>query len=153
MPRTYTYPSPFWVLRSSLEFVLNNNVFVFNGQHYTQKFGVAMGTKLAPALATLILHYFEQDYLASVVVWPRLYLSYIEGIFVIWDGSEDSLNQFVGRLNSLKPHLKFTATVDPVPSKFEHTDKMSARIHYKLTNNFNIIYKVSPSTHLRSGSE
>ena len=40
-----------------------------NGQHYMQKFGVAMGTKLVSALATLFLHYVEQDYLASVAVW------------------------------------------------------------------------------------
>ena len=71
-----------------------------------------MGTKLALALATLSLQYVEQDYLASAAVRPRLYFTYIDDIFVVWEGYQDSLIQLVDRLNLLKPRLKFTATVD-----------------------------------------
>ena len=43
-----------------LEVVLTNNYFDFNGKHYHQISGTAMGTKLAPSYANLFLTKFEE---------------------------------------------------------------------------------------------
>lgn len=40
--------------------VLKNNTFSFNGKHYLQLKGTAMGTKMAPTYATLTLGYLEE---------------------------------------------------------------------------------------------
>ena len=48
-----------------LTYVLKNNIFQFNGRVYSQICGVAMGTKLAPALATIYIGFLEQQVLAQ----------------------------------------------------------------------------------------
>ena len=48
-----------------LKFVLSNNVFQFDGRFFSQRCGIAMGTKLAPALATIVVADFEEKYLAE----------------------------------------------------------------------------------------
>lgn len=42
------------------EIVLTNNTFTFNGKHFKQIKGTAMGTKMAPTYATLTLGYLEE---------------------------------------------------------------------------------------------
>ena len=44
----------------SIEFILQNNTFYFNGEHYRQRKGTAMGTKFAPVYATLVIGYLEE---------------------------------------------------------------------------------------------
>ena len=43
-----------------LAFVPKNTVFSFNSEMYRQLYGVAMGTKLAPTLATIYLALLEE---------------------------------------------------------------------------------------------
>ena len=45
----------------SLELILNNNSFQFDGKNYLQILGTAMGTRMAPAYATLTLAYLEEN--------------------------------------------------------------------------------------------
>ena len=45
-----------------LELVLTNNHFEFNGKYYHQLSGTAMGTKLAPSYANLLMTTFEEKY-------------------------------------------------------------------------------------------
>ena len=44
------------------EVVLTNNYFDFYGKHYHQISGTAMGTKLAPSYANLIITKFEENH-------------------------------------------------------------------------------------------
>lgn len=46
-----------------LKFVLKNNVFCFDRRAFTQKCGIAIGTKLAPALATIVVADFEKKFI------------------------------------------------------------------------------------------
>ena len=45
----------------SIELILDNNIFFFNGKHYIQLRGTAMGTKFAPCYANLVLAYLEEE--------------------------------------------------------------------------------------------
>lgn len=58
------YSPPLSVLQSLLHFVLQNNVFNFN-DIFSQLHGVAVGTKLAPALAALFLSHIEEPYIRA----------------------------------------------------------------------------------------
>ncbi|XP_068089469.1 G-protein coupled receptor family C group 6 member A-like [Hyperolius riggenbachi] len=67
-------------LLDCLRFILQNNVFTFDGAHYLQVQGAAMGTTCAPSLANLYLgewerHLFGSDalvmYLCHIVSWHR----------------------------------------------------------------------------------
>ena len=88
-----------------LAFVLKNNVFSFNGEMYRQLHGVAMGTKLAPTLATIHLTLLEEAYmyLKSAPFVLHLYLRYINDVFLLWTHGRDTLSTFIDGLNELKP--------------------------------------------------
>ena len=130
-----------------LAFVRKNNVFSFNGEMYRQLYGMAMGTKLAPALATIYLAFLEEAYLDSAPFVPHLYLRYIDDVFLLWPHGRDRLNTFVDGLNTLKPRIKFTAeisdrsrtfldvTVFKGP-RFKTTRILDTEIFYKPTNHF-----------------
>jgi hypothetical protein len=45
---------------NSLQIILKNNVFYFDGQYYTQNKGTAMGPKVVPTYKTLVLEYLEK---------------------------------------------------------------------------------------------
>ena len=42
-----------------MKFILENNFFLFNGKAYKQIKGTAMGTKVAPTYANLVMGYWE----------------------------------------------------------------------------------------------
>ena len=67
-----------------LQVVLTNNYFDFNGKHYHQKSGTAMGTKLAPSYANLFMSKFEQDNVYTYHLQPTLWKRFIDDIFLIW---------------------------------------------------------------------
>ena len=42
---------------------------------------------------------FEKDFLDSYDVQPLLWLRFLDGIFMIWDDSEENLLRFLDKLN------------------------------------------------------
>ena len=53
-----------------LLYVFKNNMFSFNRGFFKQKYGVAMGTKLAPALATIYLALLKESFLKTAPSLP-----------------------------------------------------------------------------------
>ena len=51
-----------------IDLILTNNYFEFNGQHFLQKQGTAMGTWMAPPYANLFMGTFESDALEKALV-------------------------------------------------------------------------------------
>ncbi|XP_073460898.1 uncharacterized protein [Aquarana catesbeiana] len=103
---------------ASLEFILNHNFFCFDGSHYLQVQGVAMGTCCAPSYANLYLGEWEHSllvqeslsvYMRHVITWRR----YIDDIFMIWDGPTELLHEFLNCINKNDFNLKFTMTHSP----------------------------------------
>ena len=100
-----------------IKLILENNSFCFNDAHYLQTKGTAMGTKVAPIYATLVLAYleeklynqaeqeFDQDF--------RIYLEdnfkrFLDDCFIIFTKAEEELKRFHSLLNTLHPSIKFT---------------------------------------------
>ena len=100
-----------------IKLILENNSFCFNDAHYPQTKGTAMGTKVAPIYATLVLAYleeklynqaeqeFDQDF--------RIYLEdnfkrFLDDCFIIFTKTEEELKRFHSLLNTLHPSIKFT---------------------------------------------
>ena len=60
------------------ELVLTFNSFVFNGEHYKQIGGVAMGSKLGPNYPFLLVGYVEEKMLRDYTgITPDLYKRHI----------------------------------------------------------------------------
>ena len=123
-----------------LEVVLTNNYFDFNGKHYHQTSGTAMGTKLAPSYANLFMTKFEQNHVYTYHLQPTLWKRFIDDIFMIWPHVMDSLLEFIGHLNNVQPTIKFRSTTSPTEISFlDHIiymrdDKLYTRLHTKRTD-------------------
>jgi len=104
-----------------LQYVLTKNNFDFNGKHYLQVGGTAMGTKVAPSFAILFMADFEDKHVYTYQPQPSLWLRYIDDIFLIWEHSSETLNDFMDHLNACHPSIKFTSEVSQEKVNFLDT--------------------------------
>ena len=72
-----------------LEFVLTQNNFKFNRQHYLQVGSTSMSTKAAPSYVNTFTGKFEDVFVTPL--WKR----YIDDCFFIWTCTEDSLSNLI----------------------------------------------------------
>ena len=75
--------------------------FEFNGKHYLQKRGTAIGTRMAPSYVNLFTHVFDLDsrLLAWATVKPFIWLRYTDDIFMVWTEVEEKLLEFLENIN------------------------------------------------------
>ena len=91
-----------------LYFILTLNNFVFNGTHYIQKKGCAMGTICAPSYANIYMGKFESKYIyPNINLKTSFYCRYIDDIFFLWNDTEENLIHFASKLNKEHPSIKF----------------------------------------------
>ena len=77
------------------EMVLKKNVFEFNSECFLQISGTAIGTKMAPAYANIVMSIFERKLLTGSCNKPLVWFRYIDDIFAIWTYGEDKLKDFM----------------------------------------------------------
>ena len=71
-------------LTELLELVLTCNNFEFNNSHFQQIQGVAMGTKVAPTIANLVMADFEETHVYTYRTQPMVWFRFIDDNFMIW---------------------------------------------------------------------
>lgn len=117
----------------------------FDGITYKQKLGTAMGTKVAPTYATLVLGFLEEKLYKNLEdqfsvefttfiqqSWKR----FLDDCFIIWTKTKDELNKFYNILNNLNNHLKFTMDCSEQKLRFldvmiiKREDKIITDIYY-----------------------
>ena len=101
-----------------LEKVLTCNNFDFDGNHYLQVGGTAMGTKVAPAYANTFMGWYEDTHVYTYLRQPLLWKRFIDDIFVIWSHGEDELRLFINHLNNSMPSIKFEAEISSTEVHF-----------------------------------
>ena len=89
--------------------VLKCNNFDFDGKHFLQVGGTAMGTKVAPSYANTFMGWFEETHVYTYAQQPLLWKRFIDDIFVIWTHGQRELDTFVQHLNTCMPSIKFEA--------------------------------------------
>lgn len=67
-----------------LKMVLEMNNFQFNGQHYLQIGGTAMGTRVAPTFDNIFMAHFEATHVYTYPLQPALWLCFIDNVFMLW---------------------------------------------------------------------
>ena len=96
-----------------LELVLKRNVAEFNGKIYHQTWGTSMGAKCSPSYADIFMADLEERFLESLDTEVRsniiLYKRYLDDIFLLYKGSEDSFILFMDSLNKFHHCIKFEA--------------------------------------------
>lgn len=137
-----------------LQLSLEGNDFVFNNKHYLQISGTAMGKKMAPKYADITLSYWESLNLPKCDKQPRIYLRYLDDIFMIWEHDRDSFNQFFQTLNTAHPNIKLKSNIqeneleflDVLIYKGENFGKYNTfdtKVYFKPTDSHALLHKDS----------
>ncbi|XP_041431933.1 uncharacterized protein LOC121397896 [Xenopus laevis] len=96
----------------SVNFLLHTNYFLFDGHFFLQQCGAAMGASFAPTYANLYMGWFEQLHIFQAPDHFRgrlvKFFRYIDDCIGIWDGDEESLEEFVRYCNGRVQGLAFT---------------------------------------------
>ena len=89
-----------------LEHVFEMNNFQFNGDNYLQRSGTAMGTKYAPSYANIFMSDFEEKYIYTFPNFKGvLWLRFLDDIFCLWSGDDESIDTFVTYMNSIHDRI------------------------------------------------
>ena len=95
-------------LRSLFTTATAQTHFIFNGSFYDQINGVAMGSPLAPGLASLFMGHHEKLWLenfhGSTILFYR---QYVDDTFCLFNSDRDA-TIFFDYINSGHPNIKFT---------------------------------------------
>ena len=106
-----------------LEKVLKLNNFTFNDENFIQVKGTAMGTRAAPNFANIYMgrledkFVYQTDWFNYIIDWVR----FIDDIFLIWKGNNNSLTTFIEHLNGVVPSIKFTHEISCISVNFLDT--------------------------------
>ena len=143
-----------------LSLVLTLNHFEFDNSFFTQKGGVAMGSKVSPSFANLFMSNFEEKYVYTYPIKPILWLRFIDDIKMVWTHGTENLNMFVTHLNSVHNSIKFTIDMSPLQINFLDTTvkldanrKMYTTLYTKPTDSHTYLHYTSahPTHQKKSG--
>jgi hypothetical protein len=104
-----------------LTLVLKNNNFTFDGSHYLQINGTAMGTKMAPSYANIYMGDLAELLLLSSLKQPLSLFRFIDDVGLKWIHSDKELDEFFEHANSIHPSIKFTNEVSKTKLYFLDT--------------------------------
>jgi hypothetical protein len=135
--------------------VLKYNVVQFDGRYFLQKRGIAMGTPVAPYLASLYMYELEtylEDHPASagMLYWKR----YIDDIFILYRGPPEALSQFLAGYNKLHRRIKVNWVRSTASAEFldlavyVRDGLLEYRTHQKVFNRY--LYIPRSSFHTKS---
>ena len=93
--------------------VLTTDYHDFNKNIYLQKSRTVVDTRMALSYANLFIKYLEADMLNITPLKSKIWLSYVDDIFMIWQHGNDKLEIFLTMINTIHPTTKFTANKDP----------------------------------------
>ncbi|GFN73729.1 hypothetical protein PoB_000023500 [Plakobranchus ocellatus] len=119
-----------------IKIILTCNSFQFADDMWLQIHAAAMDTCMAPSYANLFMGELEN----------KIWLRYIDDIFLIWTHGRSNLDTFIAHANNFHPSIKFSSTISSSHVPFldvlislsdgiRHTD-----LYSKPTDTFNYIH-------------
>lgn len=140
-------PIPTHFIREMLELILKENSFKFNGKHYLQTHGTAMGTKVAVAFANIFMSVIETEIILHSSIKPLVWKRYIDDIFSLWNIDRKDIDLFLEQANNYHPTIKFTAEISDTEityldtcvykgERFKRESILDVRTHFKPTESF-----------------
>ena len=135
-----------------IELVLKMTTFHFNGRYFSQKQGVAMGTKMGPSVACIFMGYLEELFFADYEhSTPMLYRRYIDDIVGAASCPEEELQSFIDHLTNFNSSIKYTYTISSNTVTFLDlqltidNNHIKSCVHFKPTDSHN--YLLYSSSH------
>lgn len=133
---------------------LMRNYFQFNGKHFLQIKGTAMGKHFAPAYANIYMAEWEETAFLKWDKLPQKYYRYLDDIWGVWTHSEEAIRDFVQTLNGhhilikLDPiihdkEVNFLATTVFKGPGFEETGILETKVYFIPTDTHTFLHKKS----------
>ena len=141
-------------LATILDIILDHNDFQFNDVCYRQVCGVAMGNSVSPTLASIVFGHLEQEVMSKATHKPKLFLRFLDDLFIIWPHSLQSFNTLLASFNSQCCTIKLTETIDLYSTQFLDIDlfkgmnwlesgTLDTRVHFKPENSLALLHAES----------
>ncbi len=145
------------VLVRLAELVLTLNNFSFDGEHYQQISGVAMGTKMGPNYANLFVGFVEKQIFEQYTDPTPDYLGrYIDDCVGTASCSRGELEQFINYVNNFHPALQFTWEISETSVSFLdilisiNGNRLVTSVFYKPTDSHSyLLYSSSHPNHTK----
>ena len=140
-------PIPTSTLRDLMKLILKENSFHFNGKHFLQTHGIAMGTKMAVAFSVIFMAHVEKQLLLSSPHKPIIWKRFIDDIFSVWTSSKQEIDSFINFANRFHTTIKFTCEMSSERAVFLDTEVfkgprfasnkiLDVQTHFKATETF-----------------
>ena len=100
-----------------MEVTLKGNDFTFNGMHFLQILGMAMGNACSPSTANLFLNKLDIS-ATSYPIAVKFYNRFLDDLFFLWPGTLDQFSIFETFINSLIPNIHITFTISATSVNF-----------------------------------
>jgi len=104
-----------------LQLVLKWNLFEFDEKIFRQLIGTAIGTKLAPNYADIVMAVIDELILKAAAkhgdgTFPiSFYKCFLDNIFFVFLGSHKKLHEFLDEMNQIHPAICFTICHTKLP--------------------------------------
>ena len=116
-PTTLQRPFSKEFILKAISIVLKENTFKFDGKNYKQVQGTAMGTKMAPTYATLVMGFLEKQLYqrieekygeATKTEFIKNFKRFLDDCFIFWQKSRAEVEILFNMLNNINPKIQFT---------------------------------------------
>ena len=99
-----------------------------------------MGTKCAPSYANIFMGWFEEKFIFLLLTnLSDFHLRFIDGIFLIWNGTKTEFDNFLKKINECHPSIKFEYEMSKTEINFLDTtvfkvnNKLQTKLYVKPT--------------------
>ena len=93
-----------------LNLCLTSTYFHYNGKHYKQLYGTAMGSPVSVVVAEIVMQNIEEQALPSYKRTIPLWLRYVDDTFTTLH--KDEIDDFHEHLNRQNAHIQFTKEIE-----------------------------------------
>ena len=93
-----------------LNLCLTSTYFQYNGKHYKQLHGTAMGSPVSVVVAEIVMQNIEEQALSTYTKTLPLWLRYVDETFTAVH--KDEIDTFHEHLNRQNPHIQFTKEIE-----------------------------------------
>ena len=139
------------IVANAVYLVLDNNIFLFDGEYYKQVKGLAMGSSFAPTIANLTIGFLEVQLYKKVknVLGNKIgsyvhkhWYRYIDDCQLLWPFNINRLNKFTKILQTLDPSIVFVREIHRKKLPFLNImleikkNRLELDMYYKPTHTF-----------------
>ena len=107
---TVKLPLPTDDIMDLLNLCLTSTYFQYNGKHYKQLHGTAMGSPVSAGGSEIVMQNIEEQALSTYTKTLPLWLCYIDDTFTAVH--KDEIDTFHEHLNRRNPHIQFTKEIE-----------------------------------------